>query len=153
MSTTTCPYCGALVDVSAAATGSRTKCWDCGRSFTVPETAPARHDPDAARPTPYMPVPIDEAAPVPRRRQSVTVADDGPGAERWLVVAVCLLLLAVTLGGVGYLIWQAHSEAASGSGTSTAPAPRPPFRIDKDKWGDKGRGDWDDGPREKFEKQ
>jgi hypothetical protein len=81
---------------------------------------------------------------VSRRRQPVTVEDDGPGAERWLVVAICLLLLAVILGGVGYLVWQAHSDWGGRSGTTTPPRLRPQPPRDKLEWEPKDKLDWDD---------
>jgi hypothetical protein len=131
MSFTACPNCGAHIDPSAFPRGTRLTCFECGKSFAVgdppraPEAPPNRADPEKVYELPSSP-PAAAPAPRLRRERSASSERDAPGTERWIAFGVCLFLLVVVLGGIGYLVWQAHSEGSRGS--TTAPPPQPNFR-------------------------
>jgi hypothetical protein len=114
-------------------------CFECGTSFSIGDPPRAarvpehREAPERVRDEPYAPPPVARADREPPRRARRSYPDDEePATGRWLAVGICLFLLLVVLGGIGYLVWQAHSDGAGGRyGPTTIPAFRPVDRRDR----------------------
>jgi hypothetical protein len=106
-------------------------CGDCGKPFVVGDTPHAAAPPEsrphsaAVRETAAAALPTARpvAAARPARELTLPPPDDGPGAGRKIVIAVCVLFLLILLGGVGYLIMRAPS-GGDWRGTTIAPALR-----------------------------
>ena len=129
MAATACPNCGAHIDPSAFPPGDAhdlLRVWENLRRRRPASRRSRKRGPEPERVYELPaspPVPrVNPEPPPPRLRRRAP--EDEPATGRWLAFAVCLLLLLVVLGGIGYMVWQAHSEGGSRFGPTTA-LPRP----------------------------